>query len=222
MSQLVWDAIGEHFYETGVSKGVLYRFNNGAYKPGVAWNGLTGVNEAPSGGEATKIYANNAKYLNLYSEEEFGATITAYTSPKEFDECDGTVELANGVSIGQQSRKIFGFCYRTEIGNDTEGMEHAYKINCVYGCQASPSARDHKTTNESPEAGELSWTITTTPVQVPGHKPTAIVRIDTSRLTTTAELEALAALEAKLYGTAETEAELPLPAEIAAMFPAQG
>lgn len=217
MAQLVWDKTGERLYETGVDKGVLYvQSATGTYPKGVAWNGLTAVTQSPSGAEATDLYADNAKYLTLLSTEEFGATIEAYMSPEEFDECDGTSEIATGVMIGQQSRKTFGFCYRTSLGNDTEGNAHGYIIHIVYGAVASPSERNYQTINDSPEAMTLSWEISTTPVNVSGHKPTATVEINSLK----ADKTKLAALEAILYGTDEEEARLPLPDEIATLMAA--
>lgn len=211
MSALTWDETGKRFYETGVSKGVLYvQESTGAYGTGVAWNGLTAVTESPSGAEATPLYADDIKYLNLYSAEEFGATIEAYTYPEEFGECDGTAELATGVSIGQQTRKAFGLCYRTVIGNDVDGNEHGYKLHIIYGCMASPSEKAYATINDSPEAITFSWEITTTPVTVSGMKPTASITIDSTK----ADATKLADLEKKLYGDASSEPTLPLPDEI--------
>lgn len=197
MGRIEWDKTGEKLYETGTDQGVLYLLNsNGLYTPGVPWNGLTAVNENPSGAEATPLYADNIKYLNLYSAEEFGATIEAFYSPKEFDECDGSASIAKGVTIGQQARKSFGFSYRTLIGNDVDGQEHGYKLHCCYGCTASPSEKAYNTVNDSPEANNLSWEVTTTPVNVKGHKPTATVVIDS----TVVDSEKLAAFEKIIYG----------------------
>lgn len=219
MAVLEWDATGEKLFETGVDRGVLYPINeSGKYTPGVAWNGLTGVSESPSGAEATKLYADNIKYLNLYSAEEFGATIEAYTYPDEFEACDGSATIATGVTIGQQSRKVFGLCYRTLVGNDVDGNEHGYKLHLVYGCQASPSEKSYQTVNDSPEAITFSWTVTTTPVNVTGYKPTATLIVDSTKLKTEAEKKALADLEAILYGSAEKDPELPTPDEVAALF----
>lgn len=210
--KLIWDKIGERFYETGVSKGVLYKQDtNGAYPKGVAWNGLTAVTESPSGAEATPLYADNIKYLNLLSNEEFGATIEAYTYPDEFAECNGEASLADGVSIGQQKRTPFGMAYQTKIGNDING-DLGYKIHLIYGALAAPSEKAYNTVNDSPEAITFSWEITTTPVEVEGFKPTACITIDSTKV----DAEALAALEAVLYGTETEEASLPLPNEILA------
>lgn len=211
MSRLVWDKSGERFFETGVSNGVLYPFAEGAYTTGVAWNGLTAVTESPSGAEATPLYADNIKYLNLMSAEEFGATIEAYTYPDEFKACNGEAEIVPGVSVGQQERQQFGLCYRTILGNDTERNNHGYKLHVVYGCLAAPSERAYATVNDSPEVMTLSWEITTTPVEVTGFKPTSIITIDSTKVAA----EKMKALEDLLYGTAEKEAELPLPDKIA-------
>lgn len=217
MAKLVFDESGKRFYETGVSKGVLYvQDANGAYPQGVAWNGLTAVNEAPSGAEATPLYADDIKYLELRSAEEFGATIEAYTYPDEFEQCDGSAELAEGVVIGQQARKAFGLCYRTIVGNDVQGNDFGYKLHLIYGATAAPSEKAYATVNDSPEAVTFSWEVTCTPVEVEGFKPTATVVIDSRKV----DAEKLAALEAKLYGSDSEEAQLPLPAEIAAMFKA--
>lgn len=211
MSKLVWDQVGERFYEAGVQKGVLYlRGADGKYTKGVAWNGLISVSKNPSGGEATPFYANDTKYLNLTSAEEFGATIGAYTYPTEFNACMGIKELVPGVVIGQQERATFGFCYRTAIGNDVDGTAHAYKLHLVYGCLAAPSEEEATTINDSPEPTEFSWEVTTTPVEVEGFRPTSILEVDSR----TTSKEKLAALEALLYGTEEAEAQLPLPGEI--------
>lgn len=217
MAKLVFDESGKRFYETGVSKGVLYvQDASGKYPKGVAWNGLTAVNEAPSGAEATPLYADDIKYLELRSAEEFGATIEAYTYPDEFEQCDGSAELAEGVVIGQQARKAFGLCYRTIVGNDVEGNDFGYKLHLIYGATAAPSEKAYATVNDSPEAVTFSWEVTCTPVEVEGFKPTATVVIDSRKVDT----EKLEALEAKLYGSESEEAQLPLPAEIAAMFKA--
>lgn len=218
MSKLVWDNTGERLYETGVSKGVLYIPTGGVYSKGVAWNGLTAVTESPSGAEATPLYADDIKYLNLMSNEEFGCTIEAYTYPDEFAECDGSASLVDGVYIGQQARKTFGFCYRTVLGNDTDNNDHGYKLHLVYGCLAAPSEKSYATINDSPEAITFSWEVTTTPVNVTGHKPTACITIDSTK----ADPTKLATLEAKLYGAESTEAMLPLPDEIAQIFSAAG
>ena len=216
MSKLVWDNTGERLYETGVSKGVLYIPTEGVYSKGVAWNGLTAVTESPSGAEATPLYADDIKYLNLMSNEEFGCTIEAYTYPDEFAECDGSASLVDGVYIGQQARKTFGFCYRTVLGNDTENNDHGYKLHLIYGCLAAPSEKSYATINDSPEAITFSWEVSTTPVNVAGHKPTACITIDSTKVDPTK----LASLEAKLYGDTSAEAMLPLPDEIAGIFAA--
>lgn len=214
MAVLTWDQIGERFYETGVDHGVLYVFNAGVYGDGVAWNGLVSVTESPSGAEASGQYADNVKYLNLVSAEEFGATIEAYTYPDEFGECDGTASPSAGLSIGQQTRKTFGFSYRTRVGNDTDGTDLGYKIHLVYGALAAPSEKAYSTINDSPEAITFSWEITTTPVPVTGYKPTALLTIDSTKVNSVN----LAALENALYGTAGTSPRLPLPDEVIAMF----
>ena len=215
MSKIVWDAIGEHTFETGVRNGVLYlKDAEGAYNTGVAWNGLTSVSESPEGAEATDLYADDIKYLTLMSAENFKATIEAYTYPVEFEECDGSATIAKGVVIGQQSRKPFGLCYRTAIGNDTDGNEHGYKLHIVYGCQASPSEKQYSTINDSPEAITFSWEVNTTPVNVTGKKPTATLIIDSTK----ADKAKLTALEAILYGAESTEPRLPLPDEIATLM----
>lgn len=215
MSKIVWDAVGEHTFETGVRNGVLYlKDAQGAYSTGVAWNGLTSVSESPEGAEATDLYADDIKYLTLMSAENFKATIEAYTYPVEFEECDGSATIAKGVVIGQQSRKPFGLCYRTAIGNDTDGNEHGYKLHIVYGCQASPSEKQYSTINDSPEAITFSWEVNTTPVNVTGKKPTATLIIDSTK----ADKAKLTALEAILYGSEETEPRLPLPDEIATLM----
>ena len=216
MAKLVWDKTGERLYETGVKQGVLYVQEAGAYPKGVAWNGLTAVTESPSGAEATPLYADDIKYLNLMSAEEFGATIEAYTYPDEFKVCNGEAELATGISIGQQARKTFGMCYRTAIGNDTDGSDFGYKLHLIYGALAAPSEKAYATINDSPEAITFSWEVTTTPVSVTGFKPTSYVVIDSTKV----DAEKLAALEAKLYGGDEAEAMLPLPDEIATMMAA--
>lgn len=219
MSKIVWDQVGEKTYETGVRNCVLYvQDSEGKYPKGVAWNGITAVSESPSGAETTKLYADDAKYLNLVSAEEFGCSITAYTYPDEFMQCDGSADLSDGVFIGQQSRRPFGLSYRTTLGNDTESNEYGYKLHIVYGCLAAPSEKSYSTINDSPEAIEFSWEISTTPVPVEGHKVTATVVIDSTKVKNKA---ALAKLEEALYGTDETESYLPLPNEIAEMFKAQ-
>lgn len=215
--ELKWDQIGERVYETGVSKGVLYPQAEGKYPKGVAWNGLTNVNESPSGAEATPLYADNIKYLNLMSAEDFGATVEAYTYPDEFGECNGETTLAKGVAVGQQTRKAFGMSYQTKVGNDTD-PDAGYKIHLVYGALAKPSEKSYGTVNDSPEAITFSWELTTTPVEVPGMKPTAIITIDSTKV----DKDQLKKLEEKLYGTAEEEACLPLPAELAEIFKGTG
>lgn len=221
MSKLVWDKTGERLYETGVDRGVLYVQSNGTYPNGVAWNGLTAVTESPSGAEPTPLYADNIKYLNLISAEEFGCTIEAYTYPEEFAECDGSAELATGVTIGQQARKTFGLSYRTKIGNDAAGDKFGYKLHLIYGGLASPSEKAYATINDSPEAITFSWEVSTTPVSVDGHSPTASITIDSTKV----EPTKLAALEEILYGkdgegASGTEPRLPLPSEIATLFTA--
>lgn len=216
MAKLVWDAIGEHLYETGVRNGVLYPYMTGStaettgYKKGVAWNGLTSITESPSGADENALWADDIKYLALRAAEEFGGTIEAYTYPDEWAECDGSASIATGVVIGQQPRKAFGLCYRTTLGNDTELNEHGYKLHLVYGATASPSERAYQTINDSPEAITFSWQFTTTPVNVASHKPTSILTIDSTKV----EATKLKALEDALYGTADKDAYLPLPDEV--------
>lgn len=215
MSRLVWDQTGEKTYETGVKKGVLYpQAAGGTYPLGVAWNGLTAVTESPSGAEANAIYADDIKYLSLYSAEEYGATVEAYTYPDEFAVCDGSAEIAAGVSIGQQTRKPFGLAYVTTLGNDTENNDYGYKLHLVYGAMASPSEKNYSTINDSPEAITFSWEISTTPVNVTGHKPTASITIDSTKV----DKDKLAALEDIVFGSDGTEARLPLPDEIATLM----
>lgn len=225
MAKLVWDKTGDRLYETGVKNGVLYIPTAGVYSKGVAWNGLTAVTESPSGAEATALYADDTKYLSLMSTEEFGATIEAYTYPNEFAACDGSAELADGVMIGQQKRSTFGLCYKTTIGNDTEGNDHGYKLHIIYGALAKPSERAYATINDSPEAITFSWEVTTTPVNVTGAKPTASIVIDSTK----ADSTKLKALEDILYGKdAEgeqkpaVEPRLPLPDEIKQLMDAAG
>lgn len=221
MAKLVWDKTGDRLYETGVKNGVLYIPTAGVYSKGVAWNGLTAVTESPSGAEPTALYADDTKYLSLMSAEEFGATIEAYTYPDEFAACDGSAELADGVMIGQQKRSTFGLCYKTTIGNDTEGNDHGYKLHIIYGALAKPSERAYATINDSPEAITFSWEITTTPVNVTGAKPTASLVIDSTK----ADPSKLAALEDVLYGKdgdSATEPRLPLPDEIKSLMTAAG
>lgn len=216
MAKLTWDDTGKKIYETGVDRGVLYPIATGStYSTGVPWNGLTAINESPSGAESNPQYADNIKYLDLTSAEEFGFTIEAFTYPAEFEECDGSAELAEGVIIGQQTRKMFGFSYRSLVGNDTRGIDFGYKIHLVYGCKASPSEKSRSTVNDSPEATTFSWEVTTTPVNVNGHKPTSHLIVDT----TIADATKVKALEDKLYGddSAGTPS-LPTPDEVYAMF----
>ena len=215
MAKLVWDESGKRVYETGVRNGVLYvQGENGEYQKGVAWNGLTAVTESPSGAEPTALYADDIKYLELFSAEEFGATIEAYTYPEEFEACDGSASLGTGVTIGQQDRKAFGICYRTVVGNDVKGNEHGYKIHLVYGAKAKPSEKAYATVNDSPEAVTFSWEVTTTPVNVAGFKPTASVTIDSTKI----EAGKLKAIEDKLYGTQDQEPALLMPDEIKQML----
>lgn len=221
MSRIVWDQTGKRFYETGIDRGVLYPLNiNGTYPLGVPWNGLSNVTESPSGAEASPVYADNIKYLNLVSAEDFGASIEAYTYPDEFAECDGSAELTPGVMIGQQNRKTFGLCYRSLLGNDLEGTEYGYKLHLVYGALAAPSEKAYQTVNDSPEAIALSWEITTTPVSVAGFKPTAILTIDSTKV----DAAKLAALEDILYGknavgeVPAVAARLPFPDEVTTLM----
>ena len=218
MAKLVWDKTGERLYETGVKNGVLYPMVDGAYPKGIVWNGLTAVTESPSGAEATPLYADDIKYLNLMSAEEFGATVEAYTYPDEFAECDGSASLGTGVTIGQQPRKTFGLSYKTTLGNDVDNDNHGYKLHLIYGAMASPSEKAYSTINDSPEAITFSWELTTTPVNVTGFKPTASLTIDSTKIAP----EKLAAIEALLYGGDSTEAKLPLPDEIAEILKAAG
>ena len=222
MSKLVWDNTGNRLYETGVKNGVLYvQSSSGTYPKGVAWNGLTAVTESPSGAEATALYADDIKYLSLMSTEEFGATIEAYTYPEEFEACDGSASLVDGVSIGQQKRTPFGLCYRTTIGNDTDGNDHGYKLHIIYGALASPSEKAYASINDSPEAITFSWEVTTTPVSVSGFKPTASLVIDSTK----ADQTKLTALETILYGSdaeSGTDPRLPLPDEIKTLMTAAG
>ena len=221
MSKLVWDQTGERLYETGVKMGVLYpQATGGTYPKGVAWNGLTSVSESPEGAEPEPLYADDIKYLNLMSVEEFKATIEAYTYPEEFAECDGSKSIATGVTIGQQKRKAFGLCYRTTLGNDVDGNDHGYKLHIVYGALAAPSEKSYESINDSPEAATFSWEISTTPVAVSkeGCQPTASITIDSTK----ADPTALKKLEDILYGSEEKEARLPLPDEITTLMTAAG
>ena len=215
MSKLTWDNTGERLFETGVKNGVLYPIQtDGKYTKGVAWNGLISVTESPSGAEATALYADDIKYVNLLSNEEFGATIEAYTYPDEFAECDGSSQLAEGVLIGQQKRTVFGLCYRTTIGNDVDGNDHGYKLHLVYGCLAAPSEKAYSTINDNPDAIAFSWEVTTTPVNATGFKPTSQITIDSTKVAK----EKMTKIEDLLYGTEENEPSLPLPDELAAVF----
>lgn len=220
MAKLTWDQVGERVFETGVDHGVLYtRDGSGAYATAHSWNGLTTVTEAPSGAEASPQYADNIKYLNLVSAEEYGATIEAFTYPEAFAECDGTAMPTSGVSIGQQSRKTFGFGYRTRVGNDIDGTDHGYKLHLIYGALAAPSEKAYGTINDSPEATPFSWEVTTTPAEVGTvggveYKPTASLTIDSTKV----DAAALASLEEVLYGTTGVDGRLPLPSEVLAFF----
>ena len=223
MSRLTWDKTGERYYETGVKQGVLYPIQaDGRYSKGVAWNGLISVTESPSGAEATPLYADDIKYLNLISNEEFGATIEAYTYPDEFYECDGSSALADGVMIGQQKRKTFGLCYRTTVGNDVDGNDYGYKLHLIYGCLAAPSEKGYNTINDSPEAITFSWEVSTTPVSVKGFKPTSQITIDSTKIAEGKKAK-LTELEDILYGKdgdggSTTGPRLPLPDEVATLF----
>jgi hypothetical protein len=215
MSELVWDQTGEKLFETGVKNGVLYvQDNAGTYPLGVAWNGLISVTESPSGAEATPIYADDIKYLNLVSAEEFGATIEAYTYPTEFEVCDGSAALSTGVLVGQQARSQFGMCYKTTLGNDILGNAYGYKLHIIYGALAAPSEKGYQTINDSPEAITFSWEVATTPVVVSGKRPTASVTIDSTKV----DSAKLSTLEDILYGTVGADPRLPLPAEIESIF----
>ena len=215
MAKLVFDAVGSRFFETGVKNGVLFvQGENGEYENGVVWNGLTAVTESPSGAEATPLYADDMKYVVLYSTEEFGATIEAYTYPEEFEQCDGSAQLGKGVVIGQQQRKSFGLVYKTVIGNDVQGQELGYKIHIIYGAKAAPSEKAFATINDSPEAVTFSWEVSTVPVPVEGHRPTSTLVIDSTKV----DAEKLAAIEDKLFGSEAEESTLPLPDEIAQML----
>lgn len=215
MSRLVWDEATKRLYETGIRNGVCYpQAADGTYPLGVAWNGLTSVTESPSGADVNPVWADDIKYLNLRSKEEFGATIEAYTYPDEFAVCDGSAEVLPGVMIGQQTRKPFGLCYRTAIGNDTQFDDYGYKLHLIYGATASPSDRQYQTINDSPEAISFSWEITTTPVDVENYKPTAVITIDSTQVDSTK----LKDLEDALYGTNNSEPYLPLPADVFDFF----
>lgn len=214
MAKLIWDEVGKRVYETGVKQAVLYVMSNAnTYGKGVAWSGMTAVTESPSGAEATPLYADDTKYLELYSAEEFGATIEAYTYPDEFGACDGTVTLEKGVTIGQQTRSQFALCYRTAIGNDTNGLKHGYKLHIIYGCRATPTEKAYNAINNDPEAITFSWEITTTPVPVTGQDPTSTIVLDSTKL----KPATMQAVEAKLYGDQTTEPKLLMPDEIIAL-----
>lgn len=209
--RLTWDDVGKRLYETGVKQGVFYpQDDNGTYPKGIAWNGLTAVTESPEGAEPTPLHADDIKYLNLLSTEEFKATVEAYTYPDEFAECDGSGSLVEGVTIGQQDRKPFGLSYRTSLGNDVKGNEYGYKLHIVYGCLAAPSEKAYATVNDSPEAITFSWEVSTTPVNVTGFKPTASLTLNSVKLGATK----MKAIEDVLYGSSTAEARLPLPDEI--------
>lgn len=210
MTAIKWDESGSRIYETGVKRGVLYPWGEGGYGKGVAWNGLTAITESPTGGEATPLYADDTKYLNLMSTEEFGATLEAYTYPDEFAECDGSKQLIEGVYAGQQTRKLFGLCYRTTVGNDEKGADFGYKIHLIYGATASPSEKAYNTINDSPEANTFSWELKTVPEDVTGAKPTASLTIDSTKVAP----EKMKLLEDALYGSSEAEPKLLLPDEV--------
>lgn len=215
MARLVWDEVGARFFETGVKNGVLYvQQNDGSYANGVVWNGLTAITESPGGAEETALYADDVKYMVLRSAEEFGATLEAYTYPEEFEQCDGSAALVEGVTIGQQSRKAFGLVYKTSVGNDIQGQDFGYKIHIIYGATAAPSEKAYSTINDSPEAITFSWELSTAPVPVDGFKPTASLVVDSTKV----DAEKLAQLEDELFGNEEKEARLLLPNQIAAIF----
>lgn len=215
MAKLVFNNVGERLFETGVKNGVLYVMGDeGAYENGVVWNGLTAVTESPSGAETTPLYADDVKYVVIYAAEEFGATVEAYTYPEEFEQCDGSAAISEGITIGQQTRKSFGMCYKTSVGNDVQGQDYGYKIHIIYGAKAAPSEKSYSTINDSPEAVTFSWELSTVPVPVEGHNPTATMVIDSTRV----PAEKMALIEAKLYGSEESDATLPLPDEILALI----
>lgn len=215
MARLIWDEVGQRFFETGVKNGVLYvQDNNGSYKNGVVWNGLTAVTESPSGAEETPLYADDVKYLTLRSAEEFGATVEAYTYPEEFEQCDGSASIANGVTIGQQARRAFGLCYRTSVGNDIQGQNFSYKLHLIYGCTVAPSEKSYSTINDNPEAITFSWELSTVPVPVDGFSPTASLVIDASKV----DEGKMQLLEDALFGDESNEAKLLLPNEIMEML----
>lgn len=233
MGKIVWDTIGEHFYENGVDHCVLYPINNttNEYDTGVAWNGITSISESPSGADANKQWADNINYLTLYGAEEFGASIEAYTYPDEFAECDGSAQLVNGVYIGQQPRRGFGLSYRTKVGNDTVGQDLAFKLHLIYGCRASPSDRGYESINDSPEPINFSWEITTTPITVKDHKPTASLVIDSRDFTTEAAKKKLEDFMDIIYGRnattgtgdlTELTPRLPLPDEVKTLLTVSG
>ena len=211
MARLIWDEVGQRFFETGVKNGVLYvQDNDGSYKNGVVWNGLTAVTESPSGAEETPLYADDVKYLTLRSAEEFGATVEAYTYPEEFEQCDGSASIADGVTIGQQARRAFGLCYRTSVGNDIQGQNYSYKLHLIYGCTVAPSEKSYSTINDNPEAITFSWELSTVPVPVDGFSPTASLVIDASKV----DKGKMQQLEDALFGDESNEAKLLLPNEI--------
>lgn len=216
MARLMWDNTGERYYETGVRNAVLYLYDSAAksYNKGVAWNGISSISESPSGAEANAIYADDTKYLELISNEEFGMTVEAYTYPDEWMECDGSKEILTGMVMGQQSRRMFGMSYRTTLGNDVDGNDYGYKLHLVYGCRATPSERGYSTINDSPEAISFSWEVTTTPVNVDQAKPISIITIDSTKFGKTN----MTRLEGILYGSETEEARLPLPNELISMF----
>ena len=215
MARLIWDEVGQRFFETGVKNGVLYvQEDDGSYKNGVVWNGLTAVTESPSGAEETPLYADDVKYLTLRSAEEFGATVEAYTYPEEFEQCDGSATIANGVTIGQQARRAFGLCYRTSVGNDIQGQNFSYKLHLIYGCTVAPSEKSYSTINDNPEAITFSWELSTVPVPVDGFSPTASLVIDASKV----EKGKMQELEDALFGDESSEAKLLLPNEIMEML----
>lgn len=215
MARLIWDEVGQRFFETGVKNGVLYvQDNDGSYKNGVVWNGLTAVTESPSGAEETPLYADDVKYLTLRSAEEFGATVEAYTYPEEFEQCDGSAAIAEGVTIGQQARRAFGLCYRTSVGNDIQGQNFSYKLHLIYGCTVAPSEKSYSTINDNPEAITFSWELSTVPVPVDGFSPTASLVIDASKV----EKGKMQQLEDALFGDESSEAKLLLPNEIMEML----
>ena len=215
MARLIWDEVGQRFFETGVKNGVLYvQDNDGSYKNGVVWNGLTAVTESPSGAEETPLYADDVKYLTLRSAEEFGATVEAYTYPEEFEQCDGSASIADGVTIGQQARRAFGLCYRTSVGNDIQGQNYSYKLHLIYGCTVAPSEKSYSTINDNPEAITFSWELSTVPVPVDGFSPTASLVIDASKV----EAGKMQQLEDALFGDESNEAKLLLPNEIMEML----